>query len=118
MEHYPDSSADSLNDRLDVVVRLLDAALALSYAKLHPILTPGTHGYSMGKKYTRVYQDMSNGQRSVVFFAENATGTVWKAAGWKGPALNFPRGNINTPEGRWELSGGKISESGYFYPAF
>lgn len=113
--NYPDNESSTLTDRLDVLVRMLDAAKALSFAAMHPILQPGTHGYSMGKKYTRVYHDMSNGQRTVCFFVENEHGTVWKAAGWKGPTLNFPRGNINTPEGRWALTGGKISDKGYFY---
>lgn len=115
MEYYPDTEGSSITDKLDVLIRGMDAALALSYSHCHAILTPGKHGYSMGKKYTRVYEDMDNGQRVVRFFVENEHGTVWKAAGWKGPTLNFPRGNINTAEGRWALTGGKIGESGYYY---
>lgn len=35
--------------------------------------------------------------RYVVCFVERSTGLIWKAATMKGPALNFPRGNV------WEL---------------
>jgi hypothetical protein len=32
--------------------------------------------------------------RYVVCFVERFTGLIWKAATFKGPALNFPRGNV------------------------
>jgi hypothetical protein len=35
--------------------------------------------------------------RQVVCFVERFTGLIWKAATFKAPALNFPRGNV------WEL---------------
>lgn len=118
MEYYPDSSNNTVSDRLDVVVRMLDACSALSTAARFPSLTPDKHGYMLGKKYARVYRDCSNGQRFVDFFVEIATGDIWKAGGWKAPVLNFTRGNINTPEGRYAITGGKLNDAGYFYSGF
>ncbi len=117
-EYYPDSERDTITDRLDVLVRMLHACEALSTAACHSILNPGTFGYMMGKKYARVYHDMSNGQRMVAFFVQLDNGDVWKAAGWQKPALNFPRGNIMTREGRYAITGGKLSDSGHFYAGF
>ena len=47
-----------------------------------------------GKKYLRIVKSMPGGSRSVHSFVEVATGDIWKAASWKAPAKNFPRGNI------------------------
>lgn len=117
-DYYPDSDRHTTDDRLDVLIKALDATDALSHALLHPTLEPSKYGYSKGKKYARVYYDMSNGQRFVAFFVDMVSGDVWKADGWKKPALNFVRGNVMTPEGRHALTLGKMSETGYFYPAF
>jgi hypothetical protein len=116
MHYYPDEGQHTITDRLDVLVRMLDACSALHTAANFPILATDKHGYTVGTKYARVWRDSSNGQRFVDFFVEMATGDVWKADGWKGPAKNFVRGNINTPEGRWALTGGKVSDTGHFYP--
>ena len=58
-----------------------------------PIFTVPT----AGRKYLRVVR--TDAGRSVYCFIEKATGNIWKAAGWKGPALNFPRGNIYDEHG-------------------
>lgn len=53
-----------------------------------------------GKKYTRIVRTTNvkgSGEetsRSVSAFVKREDGTIWKAAGWKAPALNFPRGNV------------------------
>lgn len=48
-----------------------------------------------GKKYIRIVRSRPDGtSRSVYCFIEVATGNILKAAGWKAPALNGPRGNI------------------------
>ena len=117
-DYFPDSAQDTIIDRLDVLIRALDACAALSTALLHPMLAADRYGYTVGKKYVRVWYDMSNGQRFVAFFVEKDTGDVWKAAGWKGPALNFVRGNINSPEGRTALTYGRMRENGRFYSGF
>src|SRR6478735_7977671 len=56
MSYYPDSSSCTIFDRLDVVVRAMDAAAALHTSLLYPMLLPDTHGYdTSGKKYIRVW---------------------------------------------------------------
>lgn len=115
---YPDFSTDTIDDRLDVVIRILDAADALSTAVRFPSLKPSVYGYSKGKKYARVFYDMCNGQRVVAFFVQLDNGDVWKADGWKGPALNSVRGNINSFEGRKAIADKISNERLYFYPGF
>lgn len=48
-----------------------------------------------GPKYSRVV--VSDPGRRVHSFLDK-DGNIWKAAGWKAPALNFIRGNIFKPE--------------------
>jgi len=49
-----------------------------------------------GRKYVRIVRsDVDGSARSVVCFVERATGLIWKAASWKAPAKNFPRGSIH-----------------------
>lgn len=43
--------------------------------------------------------------RRVVGFVEAGTGLMWKAASFKAPALNFPRGCIFTLPDDWECDG-------------
>lgn len=50
-------------------------------------------GFEKGKKYIRVVRT-SFGQRSVHSFIEIENGNIWKAASWKVPAKNHPRGKI------------------------
>ena len=66
-----------------------------------------------GRKYTRIVRTTTakaldaghvRGEahvtsRSVAAFVKREDGTIWKADGWKGPALNFPRGNVYKPDG-------------------
>lgn len=62
--------------------------------------------YSRGKKYTRIIKQdrhydedgtvqISQASQSVFCFIDEE-GNLWKAASWKAPAKNFPRGHINT----------------------
>ena len=51
--------------------------------------------YSEGKRFVKIVSESGHGGAKSVFgFIEKETGLLWKAAGWKAPALNFPRGNI------------------------
>lgn len=108
----------NIDESLDVTVKALSAASALKFALNYPMLDPDVYGYSKGKKYARVWYDMSNGQRFVAFFVQMDNGDVWKADGWKKPALNFVRGNIMTQEGRTALTLGKMGDNGHFYAGF
>ena len=53
-----------------------------------------------GKKYTRIVRTTTAKSadvvtsRSVAAFVKREDGTIWKGAGWKAPALNFPRGSV------------------------
>lgn len=65
---------------------LTNKYFALHYDRLTPPTVAPDFG---GRKYIRITRD-----RSAHCFVERATGLIWKAASWKAPALNFPRGNI------------------------
>jgi hypothetical protein len=52
--------------------------------------------FQPGSKYIRVVV-LSWGSHSAHSFID-AQGKIWKAAGWKGPAKNFSRGDITTGE--------------------
>jgi hypothetical protein len=65
-----------------------------------------------GRKVTRIIMVIDNGgSRSVHCFIDNATGDVYKAAGWKAPAKGA-RGNIVTGlddiADRFDWSGGYL----------
>ena len=95
-------------DRINVMTAI-DAFLAMANAGKHP------DGYSFeadapGLKNTRIVMvtNPDGSGRSVHCFIDNATGDVYKAAGWKAPAKGI-RGNIVTGfdavAARWDWSG-------------
>jgi hypothetical protein len=49
-----------------------------------------------GSKYIRVVA--ANGSSRSVHSFLDLDGNIWKAAGWKAPALNHTRGNVFKPE--------------------
>ena len=60
-----------------------------------------TVGFEAGTKYIKIYHWYDNGssfkQRSCHSFVDYE-GNIWKAASWKAPAKNFPRGNVITKD--------------------
>lgn len=67
-------------------------------------LTPSKMSYTLGHRYTRIVKTsrhthddgrIEDGQSSVYCFIDMTNGDVLKAAGWKAPAKNFARGNLN-----------------------
>lgn len=97
----------------DLNTKTLDEAVAEYCEKLtkchaaelgagHPMLRylDIYHEPNDGKVYVRiccVEKYKSTGEiltRSAVAFVKRSDGTIWKPAGWKGPAKNFPRGNV------------------------
>lgn len=85
-----------------VTTELLNAyaeAITSNYYAEFPETPNGTQrdfviSFELGMKYTRVVKSTS-GQRSAHSFIENSNGDIWKAASWKTPAKNRPRGNIS-----------------------
>jgi hypothetical protein len=47
-----------------------------------------------GKRYVRIVSQNGPGSRAAFGFIDKTTGDVLYAAGWKGPAKNFARGNV------------------------
>jgi hypothetical protein len=114
--HYLTPDADNIDDRIDILLRAMSATHELHNALQYPGFKPSTFGYDKGQKYSRIWHNNGT-QTFVCFFVERATGDVWKADGWKGPARNFVRGNINTTEGIVALTVGKmVLPVGYWYP--
>ncbi len=64
-------------------------------SKLPGLKVPTIKVYPGGKYYKVAKKDNSHNE-SVWFFVSKEDGLVWKAASWKAPAKNFPRGNILT----------------------
>ena len=61
--------------------------------KLPTLDIPDIKVYPGGKYYKVAKKDNSHNE-SVWFFVDKEDGNIWKAASWKAPAKNFPRGNI------------------------
>ncbi len=62
-------------------------------SKLPNLNVPSIKVYPGGKYYKVAKKDNSHNE-SVWFFVSKEDGNIWKAASWKAPAKNFPRGNI------------------------
>ena len=62
-------------------------------SKLPSLTVPSIKVYPGGKYYKVAKKDNSHNE-SVWFFVSKEDGNIWKAASWKTPAKNFPRGNI------------------------
>ena len=61
--------------------------------KFNNLNTPEIKVYT-GGKYYKIAKVLNSYQESVWFFVGKEDGLIWKAASWKAPARNFPRGNI------------------------
>ena len=71
-------------------VEFLNAANIAHTTKNFPMLQPDTYECDGGRKYLRI----ATSQRYVHCFVDALTGDVYKAAGWKAPALNGARFNL------------------------
>lgn len=138
MNRYLNEDSTNIIDCLDMLMRSMSAANEMHYSLNYPSFVPAEFGYTVGKKYAKVFiqnreyaprcdecdakQRMTkqyiecehdtpivNGQRFVCFFVQLDNGDVWKAGGWSGPTLNFVRGNIVSKAGRRALSFDKIA---------
>ena len=67
------------------------------YSTKFPTLSVPEVDAKEGGKYYKVFKNESGrGGPYVWFFVGKEEGNIWKAASWKAPAKNFPRGNILT----------------------
>ena len=84
---------DVLNALSDVIIKINDA-FANHYSRAFKNLSPPLVTMDgAGRKYMRVSM-VGPYQTSAYFFIDLATGDLLKAASYKAPALNFPRGNL------------------------
>lgn len=90
-------SAEKQKAILDFLPRLQLQVNAnyVSFMSAHPDWAPQL-SYTEGKRFVKIVSKSGHGGSLSVFgFIEKETGLLWKAAGWKAPALNFSRGSIN-----------------------
>lgn len=84
-------------------------------AERHPGLDPDTYAMDGGRKYIRIVASRSGGSRYVHCFVDAQTGGVYKAAGWKAPALNGERYNLLDPDSFAELKANWDAYGSYLY---
>lgn len=71
----------------------LSEAWARHNAKHFPNVATPTAQIDEGPKYLRICR-ADGVSRSAFAFVSRSDGFIWKPAGFKGPAKNFPRGNV------------------------
>lgn len=76
------------------LIEFMDARAEEYFGEHYPTLDPVTHSNDGGRKYIRIAQQDECGARHVHCFVDTRTGGVYKAAGWKAPALNGERFNL------------------------
>ena len=80
---------------LDGFLEQCNEILKEHYETKFPTLDiPSIKVYQSGKYYKVAKKDGSQNNESAWFFVDKEEGNIWKAASWKAPAKNFPRGNI------------------------
>ena len=82
---------------LDGFLKDCQQMLEEHYSTKFPTLSVPEVDAKEGGKYYKVFKIESGyGGPYVWFFVDKEEGNIWKAASWKAPAKNFPRGNILT----------------------
>lgn len=77
------------------IVRFMNEAEEAHKAEHFPSLAPSIYYVDGGRKYVRIASAMSLGAGGHVHcFIDAETGSVYKAASWKKPALNGERFNL------------------------
>ena len=80
---------------VDEFVAFMNARIVEHHAANHLHVNPATYEVGGGRKYIRIVEvAQPYGGRSVHCFVDAETGGVYKAAGWRGPALNGERYNL------------------------
>ena len=86
----------NFDQHLELYCKRLQEAINKEFAAHYPRNLVPKITFTTGPKYVRIIRGGSVG-KAVHCFVERSTGSIWKAAGWKAPAKNFPRGNIFNP---------------------
>lgn len=84
-------------EQVETFLTRLNRAIATFYSEAHPEapVPTATAVVEGSRKYIRVSQYRPvTGQYAVYCFIDIETGNILKAAGWSGPELKNPRGNI------------------------
>lgn len=97
------------------LIEFMDGAAARYWGEHYEFLAPPTHDYEAGRRYIRIVQEQGSGGRHVHCFVDAQTGGVYKAAGWKAPALNGERFNLLDPESVQLLKDTWDPHGGYLY---
>ena len=79
-----------MNDFLTQCEEMLQEHYSEKFSRLQ---VPEIKVYT-GAKYYKIAKKDNSRNESVWFFVSKEDGLIWKAASWKAPARNFPRGNI------------------------
>jgi hypothetical protein len=97
--------APTLEELNGFAFRVQDA-IDTHYARQGYTSKPPTVVVMPGRKFARIVKDEGH-SRSVYCFVCRATGRLYKAASWKGPARNYTRGSIfnaDQPLNPWSVS--------------
>lgn len=96
------------------LLEFFNEAEAKYKAENFKFLSPDIYEVAGGTKYIRIAQT-SGSQQFVHCFIDAVTGDVYKAAGWKAPALNGARFNILDADSLQDLKSKWNSHGSYLY---
>ena len=95
-------------------IEFMNEASKAHTEKHFPMLSADTYWVEGGQKYIKIASGRSNGQTMVHCFVDALTGDVYKAAGWKAPALNGAHYNLmdeasfENLKSKWDPYGGYL----------
>lgn len=91
-------------------------AASIKHTETHfPMLQPEVYELDGGRKYLRISSVRGAASGSVHSFVDALTGDVYKAAGWKAPALNGARFNLLDEESFEDLKAKWDPYGSYLY---
>jgi len=96
-------------------IEFMNEASKAHTEKHYPMLSADTYWVEGGQKYIKIASGRTNGQTMVHSFVDALTGDVYKAAGWKAPALNGARYNLLNEESFEDLKAKWDPYGGYLY---
>ena len=90
---------DNMKNLNEACQELCDTLTEATHTKWKHTRETTTHTYKVGQKYIKIITCDNGNDRSVWGFINKSNpnfkeGDILKAAGWKTPALNKPRGNL------------------------